>query len=63
MGVGADVTVGVGVGVGVGAPQEPSDVQGWPVPVTPLWVAGSSPRVHQFARYRMPPALAVLPET
>jgi hypothetical protein len=51
VGVGVGVSVGVAVGVGVGvAPHEPSDVHGWPVPVTPLCVAGSSPRVHQFAR-------------
>src|ERR1700722_2097773 len=29
--------------------QAPSEVHGWPVPTPPLWVAGSSPWVHQFA--------------
>ncbi|KJL36991.1 hypothetical protein RR49_01327 [Microbacterium ginsengisoli] len=28
---------------------------------SPLWVAGSSPRVHQLARYTMPPSDAVWP--
>nr|WP_181422672.1 hypothetical protein [Curtobacterium sp. MCLR17_043] len=29
--------------------QVPDDVHGWPLPVAPEWVAGSSPWVHQFA--------------
>lgn len=29
-------------------------VQGWPVPVTPLFAAGSVPEIHQLATYVTP---------
>ena len=51
LGVGVGLAVGEDVGTGVVLPpQAPWDVQGWPVPDAPLFVTGSSPRVHQFAR-------------
>ena len=50
-GTGAGGAGGTGVVEGGGgvAPQLVVTVQGWPVPVAPLLVAGSLPCVHQLA--------------
>ena len=49
LGVGAGPGVGVGVGVGLGDGEVPMAVQGWPLPLGPLKVAGFCPWVHQLA--------------